>query len=101
MSLFGEVSPAKGPAVSLKEIRQAMLDCLTGLPEGDLLARVWIRVLYAPDLQALWYLRSDVMTLMSTRLGESLARERMTPVTSMFRGLLPAAQTSRSSHLLG
>lgn len=101
MSLFGEASPEKVREVSLKEIRQAMLDCLTGLPEGDLLARVWIRVLYAPDLQALWYLRTDVMTLMCNRLGESLARERITPVTAMFKGLLPAAQTSRTSRLHG
>lgn len=99
MSLFGEPVPEIHPERRLKAIRQAMLDSLTDLDESHHLARIWAKVLYAPDIQALWYLRSDIMTLLASLLGESIAHARLSPITFMFNGLLPAAQMSRPSRL--
>ncbi len=79
----------------VQEVRQAMLDCFQGIPAGPDQARIWGRVLYAPDIQALWYLRSDMMTLLAHPLGETEARLRLTAVTALFTGLLPAAQKAR------
>ena len=79
----------------VQEVRQAMLDCFQDIPAGPDQARIWGRVLYAPDIQALWYLRSDMMTLLAHPLGETEARLRLTAVTALFTGLLPAAQKAR------
>ena len=99
MSLFGETVPAKNSESRIKDIRQAMLDTLVGLGESHQLARIWARVLYAPDIQALWYLRADVMTLLAGLLGESAAHSRIAAITIMFTGLLPAAQKPRPNRL--
>lgn len=99
MSLFGEPVPDLNPESRIKDIRQAMLDNLAGLSQSHQLARVWARVLYAPDIQALWYLRTDMMTLLAGLLGESVAHARLSDITLMFTGLLPAAQMARPSRL--
>ena len=99
MSLFGEPVPDLSPESRIQEIRQAMLDSLAGLGEGHQLARVWARVLYAPDIHALWYVRAEVMTLLAGLLGESVAHSRLATITDMFIGLLPAAQKSRPNRL--
>lgn len=99
MSLFGEPAPYLSSESRVKDVRQAMLDCLSGLGESHQVARVWARVLYAPDIQALWYLRSDIMTLLASLLGESTAHACLLTITPMFNGLLPAAQKSRPNRL--
>jgi hypothetical protein len=97
MSLFGEPVRDSNPESRIKDIRQAMLDSLAGLSQSHQMARVWARVLYAPDIQALWYLRTDMMTLLARLLGESTAHARLASITLMFTGLLPAAQMARPS----
>lgn len=99
MSLFGESAPDLSPESRIKEIRQAMLDSLAGLGESHHLTRVWARVLYAPDIQALWYLRTEMMILLAGLLGESAAKTRLLTITDMFSGLLPSAQKSRPNRL--
>jgi hypothetical protein len=95
LSLFVEPAPARPSAIRVQEVRQAMLDCFQGVPPGPDQARLWGRVLYAPDIQALWYLRSDMMTLLAHPLGETEARTRVANVTTLFVGLLPSAQKAR------
>jgi hypothetical protein len=95
MSLFVEPVPVRPSAIRVQEVRQAMLDCFQGVPPGPEQARIWGRVLYASDIQALWYLRSDMMTLLAHPLGETEAQNRLTQVTALFVGLLPAAQKAR------
>lgn len=55
------------------------------------------RVRYAPDVQGLWYARSDVMAILAATHGETLAREKMTSISRRFDGMLPASLTSKSS----
>ena len=99
MSLFGESVPDLKPESRVQDIRQAMLDCLSGLSESHEVARVWARVLYAADIQALWYLRAEVMTLLAGLLGEVVAHAHLASITKLFNGLLPAAQASRPNRL--
>lgn len=101
MSLLGESVPDRSPEARIKVIRQAMMDCLNGLSERHSVARVWARILYAPDAQSLWYLRGDLMTLLAEVRGESAAKAHIASITTLFEGLLPAAQKSRPSRLRG
>ena len=49
----------------------------------------------AGDVQALWYLRGDLMAVLASLHGEAQARTHVQSVTDMFRGLLPRALTAR------
>lgn len=99
MSLFVESAPEPAPNGCIQDIRQAMLDCLSSLDANGQTSLIFARVRRAPDLQALWYLRADVMVLLASVVGESRARTQLQPITHMFVGLLPAAQRARPSRL--
>jgi hypothetical protein len=77
-------------------IRQAMLDCLSGLKLSRDLQRVRGRVLYASDPMVLWYLRGDLMTLLCGTRGEVIARRELAHITDLFQGLLPRAMVPRA-----
>lgn len=99
MSLWGEAAPAPSAETRIKSIRQAMIESLPPLDECQNQSRLHARVLYATDIQALWYLRGDLMNVLADLHGESVAKMRLALITSMFNGLLPAAQKSRPSRL--
>ncbi len=104
-SLYGLLGTPAPPSASVLEdatedIRQAMLDIL-GDPGVRRFTTVTRRVRYANDVQALWYLRGDLMACLSDMHGEAVARERIARLTRMFQGLLPAGLSSRPSPLIG
>lgn len=99
MSLWGEPAPVPSTESRIKLIRQAMFDSLTDLKESSQLVRVQARILCATDVQTLWYLRGDLMNVLADLNGESAAKTHLVHITSMFNGLLPAAQKSRPSRL--
>lgn len=99
MSLLGDATPALTAKARIEAIRQAMLDTLADIPPHHQLAKVHSRVRFAPDIQALWYLRGDLMTLLAEARGEAHATEHLARITVQFRGLLPAAQQSRPNRL--
>ena len=101
MSLFGDNSTTEpSRETRMQEIRQAMLDCIEGIDEESYEgARVLAQVLYAVDIQALWYIRPDVMTLVAGLKGEAKAHAHLANISAMFAGLLPAAQTTRPNRL--
>ena len=99
MSIFGDSTPDVSRQSRLSGIRQAMLDCLAGVEESPDREHVWSRVLYASDVQSLWYLRGDVMSLLAGLIGESAAMVQISAITHMFKGLLPSAQKSRPNRL--
>ena len=85
-------------AVRIEDIRQVMLDSLGD--EGCLsFPHIERRVLFAPDLQGLWYLRSDIMVAISSMQGESEANTKIRQITCMFEGLLPKGMVSRPGAL--
>ncbi|OYU42896.1 MAG: hypothetical protein CFE44_21410 [Burkholderiales bacterium PBB4] len=73
----------------LENIRTAMLDALSVVGSSEDRVSLWSNVVRAPDLQGLWYLRSEVYGALADGLGEELGREKMNGITEMFRGLVP------------
>jgi hypothetical protein len=80
------------------DIRDSMLGLLGSSGAAEF-AQVVRRIRYAEDLQALWYLRGDLMAAMASTHGETAARDKMTSVTAQFEGFLPGGLSSRPSPL--
>jgi hypothetical protein len=57
------------------------------------------RIRYAIDVQALWFLRGDLMAVLASKFGEAEAREKLVPVSAMFQDGLPQGLRSRPSPL--
>jgi hypothetical protein len=76
-------------------IRTLMLSALGEYGEKKFPA-VIRRVRYAPDVQGLWYARSDVMAILANTYGETAAREKIADISGRFRGLLPESLTDRA-----
>lgn len=55
------------------------------------------RVRFAPDVQGLWYARSEVMAIMSNTYGETVARKKMSDISVKFVGLLPKSVTKSTA----
>jgi hypothetical protein len=104
-SIYGILGNPVGPSESVLEtstedIREAMLALLDeGGPRR--FPNVTRRVRYANDVQALWYLRGDLMAALAASQGEAAARQKVHQITQMFHGLLPGSLTSRPSPLMG
>jgi len=75
-----------------ENVRTAMLQALSGAginpPAGSSPSKIWIDVMRASDGQTLWYLRSDVLMLLSDCHGEVVARNTLDDITEMFRGIV-------------
>ena len=71
----------------LEEVRQAMLQALMGV-SGCEVARMNMRLRYAGDIEALWYLRTDLFSTLAPLQGEPRARSVMEQVTQLFQGQL-------------
>lgn len=79
----------------MSQIRTAMLSLLQ-VHGGHAVQRVAQRVRFAGDLEALWYLRQDVLTALSAVDGEVSAREQMSQINHLFKGGLPGAMGPRT-----
>lgn len=104
-SIYGLLGNPAAPSESMLEtgtedIRESMLAVLgEGGPKH--FPHITRRIRYANDIQALWYLRGDLMAALASMHGESAARQKVSCVTHMFQGLLPNGLNSRSSPLVG
>lgn len=78
----------------METIREALMDALpaVGQPQVAGSSKVWIDVVRAADVQTLWYLRSEVLRVLSEVQGEQAARSRMDAITELFRGVVPDNQ---------
>ncbi len=86
--------------LGIDDIRIAMLALLEDMDDRQVMI-VERRIRYAIDVLALWYLRGDLMAVLAARHGEAGARERLDPVSDMFRAMLPQGLRSRPSPLHG
>ncbi len=84
-SFFGWMGhqPAAEPSARLEEIRKAMLLVLEQSLDGKNSA-VERKLLFAHDLDELWYARPDLMTAIAAARGESTARACLADITQMF-----------------
>jgi hypothetical protein len=85
-------------AATMDQIREAMLE-MTGDEHGERAAGLVRRIRYATDLQALWFMRGELMQLLARNEGEATAREKVDELTSLFTHLLPSGLRSRPSPL--
>lgn len=83
----------------LESIRTAILQALTpeALFRQQDLRRVQDAIIKANEAQTLWYLRSDLLRLLSDLHGETQARQYLLPITEMFRGLVSEGQLPPTS----
>ena len=83
---------------SLENIREMMLALAEtdGSERGAGLVR---RIRYAMDLQALWFMRGELMALLARGHGEAAARRRVEELSAHFEDLLPSGLRSRPSPL--
>ncbi len=84
--------------IGIQDIREAMLE-LMGQMTDNPSPLVTRRIRYAVDIQALWYLRGDLMGVLAKRYGEAAARAKLEPITEMFADLGPLGLRSRPSPL--
>lgn len=97
MALLGRGEPTTAAVDGRTEdIRQRMLSELGEYGEKKFPAIIR-RVRYAPDIQGLWYARSDVMAILANTYGETVAREKIADISGQFKGLLPKSLTSKAS----
>lgn len=95
MALLGRVDPTpKGMDARTEIIRELMLHAVGDYGEKKFPA-VARRVRYAPDVQGLWYARSDVMAILANTHGETVAREKIADISGRFNGLLPKSLTGK------
>jgi hypothetical protein len=80
------------------DIRESMLGLL-GTSGAAQFPQVVRRIRYADDLQALWYLRGDLMSAVAATRGEMTARHKIASISAQFQGLLPRGLSSRPSPL--
>jgi hypothetical protein len=95
MGLLREREPdqSAGGRSQMELIREEMLDCMASFLHGKAVRpSVWAKVLEANDIQTLWYLRSDVMHMLSGHCGETRATRKLDTLTELFRGHVPTAQ---------
>jgi hypothetical protein len=87
-------SRASSPAQrdeKFRQVRSAMLESLPicGDPQVTQVAE---RISYAADIEALWYLRADVMGILASAVRE------MREIDAMFEGGLPQSVKPRAHH---
>ena len=92
--------PAGGNGFGMEDIRGAMLSMASADSDDRALA-VIRRIRYAADLEALWYIRGELMGLLARCHGEAVAWEMLEDLSVLFSDLLPPGLRSRSSPLGG
>ena len=83
-------------------IRDAMLEAMAPHMNFDdvTMPGVWTRTVKATDIQALWYLRNDVLAFLAENVGEPSARSDMHQITEMFRGAMPDSHMPRQRKII-
>ena len=97
-AMFSVTTRRVEDAATMDHIREAML-ALTALDAGERAALLARRIRYATDLQALWFMRGEIMQLLARTHGESHAREMVDELSALFADLLPSGLRSRPSPL--
>jgi len=102
-SLLGQkptAKPGEPDHAQVERVRRAMVGTLEQAGPGGF-EHVVKRLQQAKDIEALWFLRADLMAALSALEDETAARTAMARITPLFSGLLPASLNSRPSPLGG
>ncbi len=102
-SFWGAVgmTPAPSEAVLEERTEEIRVTMLSTLGEKGALAYPALRrrLMFAVDLEAIWYLRSEWMGALSTLHGERVAAAHLRSINLQFEGLLTKGMNSRPSPL--
>lgn len=94
-------SPAPPPdevTATLEDVRASMLELAASCPREHS-EKLAFRIRYAPEVQTLWFMRSELMAVLARTYGEAVAREKVVGLGVEFSGLLPRSLQSRHSFL--
>ena len=83
---------------ALENVREVMLT-LAESEDSERGAALVRRIRYAMDLQALWFMRGELMALLARSHGEVAARRHVDELSAQFQNLLPSGLRSRPSPL--
>ena len=83
---------------SIEDIRMRMTEMLAA-HDDERAAVVRRRIRYADSVESLWFLRGELMAVLSRSRGEARALEMIASVSDMFDDLLPEGLRSRPSPL--
>lgn len=102
-SIVGALGLYPSPSESVledrtEEIRHSMLSSL-GERGSETYPALRRRLMFANDIEALWYLRSEWMGAMSSLNGERVASAHLRDLNNQFEGLLAKGMSSRPSPL--
>lgn len=86
-ALLGSEVRSRSPE-SLEPVRQAMLEAL-GDEGSKLSPGLKHRLSYLPDAHALWFARSEMVSVLSRLHGEARAVDTVRALSPVFAGLLP------------
>jgi hypothetical protein len=84
--------------VSIEDIRTRMTEMLSSF-DDERSTIVRRRIRYADSVESLWFLRGELMAVLSRSKGEARALEMIASVSDMFDDLLPEGLRSRPSPL--
>ena len=84
--------------VSIEDIRTRMTEMLSSV-DDERSTIVRRRIRYADSVESLWFLRGELMAVLSRSKGEARALEMIASVSDMFDDLLPEGLRSRPSPL--
>lgn len=88
----------EAPTVVTERIRKAMLFALDAHC-GAQRSALDRKINQAQGIAELWYLRPDLMQIISICTGEAIAREVLTQITALFEGHHPMGTPSRFAAL--
>lgn len=83
---------------SIEDVRHRMLGLLAA-EDSERATTVRRRIRYATSVQSLWFLRGELMAVLSRSRGEAAALEQIADISDMFDDLLPQGLRSRPSPL--
>jgi hypothetical protein len=101
LGAIGSLTPAPSESVledRCEEIRQNMLSTL-GEKGAAVYPALRRRLMFASDVEALWYLRSEWMGALSSLHGERVASAHLRSINIQFEGVLTKGMSSRPSPL--
>jgi hypothetical protein len=85
MSLVGQSVSEPDTAKRIEDIRKVMLDSMSDSLNGRVGGqKVWDKLKSASNIQSHWYLRMDLMKLVSSHCGETMAVDALHVVTKSF-----------------
>jgi hypothetical protein len=92
-NLWSEAANEREMDSRLEAVRGAMLEELFNALDARAHRTIlFVKLKGAAEIQTLWFLRSDLMQVLSEHLGESEAMQRLDGLTRLFHGIVPKPQ---------